>query len=268
MSSDGSGAGGTCEAGNVSGSGDGSTTFGHVGQNATFTWELKRPWSHVAWLPVSAILVIAATVVFAVHAVAHWPGGPQTQYTWFYVLAPLAPLIAGAAALYPADRTGQTRDAVQQAADRRRRGIVRAVLVGAAALCSSGGALAWVDVDRTGEVGVEMSISGTQPVGDAGGTLTVEMARPASGDVRDKLRLTLTVVDDDPSTPTCVGRTTATITAVTSGVAPNTREVPAQSTVDFDLGGREGELRFEVAVHPETGCSMRLAQARGTLHND
>ncbi|MGC9497804.1 hypothetical protein [Streptomyces sp. WG7] len=267
MSSDGPGAGGTCEVGNVSGSGNGQIVIGTVGPYATFNRWLKHS-ALLTWPSLSVFLVIAWTIGYVVYAVAHWPGGPQTQYVWFYVLAPLALLIAGAAALYPADRTGETRDAEQQAADERRRGIVRAVLVGTALLCSFGGAFAWAVVDRTGEVGVEMSIGGTQPVGDAGGTLTVEMARPALDDVRDKLRLKLTIVDDDPSTPTCVGRTTATITAATPGVTPNTREVPAQSTVDFDLGGRQGALRFEVAVHPETGCSMRLAQARGTLHND
>ncbi|MBL3671581.1 hypothetical protein JL475_38080 [Streptomyces sp. M2CJ-2] len=268
MSSAGPGAGRSSEAGNVSSRGVGSSSFGSVGDNATFKWELKRPLTHVAWLPVSVCLVIAATIGFVVFAVAQWPGGPQIQYVWFYVLVALALLIAGAAALYPADRTGQTCDAVQQAADTRRRRTARAILVGAAALCCGGGALAWVDVDRTGEVGVEMAIRGTQPVGDTGGTLTVEMTRPASGDVRDKLRLVLTIIDDDPSTPTCVGRTTATITAVTPGITPNAREVPAQSTVDFDLGGREGAVRFAVDVWPETGCSMRLAQARGTLHNN
>lgn len=238
MSSGGPGADRSTEAANVSSSGDGSPSFGSVGNNATFNWEFKRRLTHVAWLPVSACLVVAATIAFAVFAVVQWPGGPQTQYVWFYVLAALALLVAGAAALNPAGRTGQIRDAAQQAAEARRRRTVRAVLVGAAALCSGGGALAWVDVDRTGEVGVEMTIGGTQPVDDTGGTLTVVMTPPASGYVRDKLRLTLTIKDDDPNTPTCVGRTTATITPVTPGITPHESEVPAQSTVDFDLGGR------------------------------
>ena len=129
MSSAGPGAGRGPEAGNVSSSGVGSSSFGSVGDNATFKWELKRPLTHVAWLPVSACLVIAATIVFAVFAVAQWPGGPQIQYVWFYVLAALALLVAGAAALYPAGRTGQIRDAAQQAADTRRLRMVRAILV-------------------------------------------------------------------------------------------------------------------------------------------
>ncbi|MEU8771346.1 hypothetical protein AB0C94_30815 [Streptomyces griseus] len=268
MRSGGPGADRGSEAANVTSSGVGSSSFGSVGDNATFKWELKRTLTHVAWLPVSACLVIAATVVFAVFAVAQWPGGPQNQYVWFYVLAALGLLAAGTAALYPAGRTGQIRDAAQQVAETQRRTTIRAVLVGAAALCSGGGALAWVDVDRTGEIGVEMTIRGTQPVDDTGGTLTVMMTPPADGYVRDKLRLTLTIKDDDPNTPTCVGRTTATITSVTPGITPHNTEVPAQSTVDFDLGGREGAVHFDVAVRPETGCSMRLAQARGTLHND
>ncbi|MEV5986157.1 hypothetical protein AB0L85_14180 [Streptomyces sp. NPDC052051] len=274
MSTTGPGAGGNSETHQNSGThhvsshGLGSSSFGSVGDNATFTWELKRPLRHVAWLPVSVCLVIAATVGFAVLAIVRWPGGPQSQYVWFYVLSALAVLIAGTAALYPADRSGQIPYVVQQGADARRRGTVRAVLVGAAALCCGGGALAWVDVDRTGEVGVEMAIQGTQPVGDTGGTLTVEMARPASGDVRDSLLLRLTFVDDDGSNTTCVGSTTATITAVTPGITPNAMKVAARSKVDFDLGGRTGAVRFAVHVRPETGCSMRLAQARGTLHNN
>ncbi|KOG88739.1 hypothetical protein [Streptomyces varsoviensis] len=264
----GSGSSSGASSSSVSSSGVGSSSFGAVGDNATFKWELKRSLTHIAWIPVSACLVIAVTAGFAVFAVAQWPGGPQSQYVWCYVLAALALLGAGAAVLYPADRAGRARGAERQAVGARQRGVVRAVLVGFAALCCGGGALAWVDVDRTGEVGVEMNIQGAQPVDDTGGTLTVEMARPPADDVRNKLRLTLTIVDDDPTTPTCVGRTTAEVTAVTPGIAPSARKVPARSTIDFDLGGRQGALRFAVAVQPETGCSMRLAQARGTLHND
>jgi hypothetical protein len=268
VSSAGPGAGGRPEAGGHGDThGDNSPWIGSIGDYTRLIWNLTLPLLHVAWLPVSVCLVIAATISFAVFAVAQWPGGPQLQYVWFYVLAALALLIAGAAALYPAGRTGQTRDAAQQAGDIRRRRMARTILVGTAALCCGGSALAWVDVDRTGEVGVEMTIQGTQPVDKPGGTLEVHMTRPASGDVRDKLRLTLTIIDDDPSTPTCVGRTTATITVVTPGITPNAREVPAQSTVDFDLGGRRGAVKFAVHVWSETGCSMRLAQARGTLHD-
>ncbi|MEV0266276.1 hypothetical protein AB0I49_33715 [Streptomyces sp. NPDC050617] len=268
MRSAGSGADKGPEAGNVNSSGVGSSSFGAVGDNATFRWELKRTLTNVAWLPVSACLVIAATIGFAVFAVAQWPGGPQVQYVWAYVLGALALLTAGVGALYPAGRTAQARDAVRRAADARRRGTVRAVLVGAAALCCGGAALAWVDVDRTGEVEAEMTIRGPKAVDENGGTFTVEMARPASDDVRNKLRLTLAITDSIPDTATCVGMIKAGITAVTPGVTPSTREVPARSTVDFDLGGQRGPLRFTVAVRPETGCSMSLARARGTLHND
>ncbi|GLF95098.1 hypothetical protein [Streptomyces yaizuensis] len=223
--------------------------------------------AQVAWPTAAACLVIAATICFAVFAVVRWPGGPQTQYLWFYILAPLALLIAGAAALYPADRTGEARDAVQRAAETRRRKAVRAVLVGAAALCCGGGALAWVHVDRTGEVGAVMTIGGPQPVGDAGGTITMEMKRPAPGDVREKLRLSLSIVDDRPGLPTCVDRTTATINVITPGVTPNTRRVPARSTVDFDLGRHGGAVHFEITVRSDSGCSMRLGPTRGTLYS-
>ncbi|MFE6777247.1 hypothetical protein [Streptomyces sp. NPDC057702] len=267
MSSDEPGGGGSPESGNVSSSGVGSSSFGSVGANATFKWELRRPLRHVAWMPVSACLVIVTTIAFGIFAVAQWPGGPQMQYVWFYVLTTLTLLVAGAAALYPSGQTGQTCDAAQRAAGTRRSRIVRAILVGAATLCCGGSALAWVDVDRTGEVSVEMIIQGKQPVGDTGGQLKVVMKQPASGDVRDKLRLTLTVKDDDSSAPTCVGKTTVTITAVTPGVTPHNSEVPAQSTINFDLGGREVAVEFAIAVRPGTGCFMRLAQARGTLHD-
>ncbi|OKH94446.1 hypothetical protein [Streptomyces uncialis] len=250
----------------VSSRGVGSSSFGSVGDHATFRWELKRPLTHVAWLPVSIFLVIAVTVGFAFFAVIEWPGGPRGQYVWFYAFTALALLFAGAAAL-SSDRGGQAGDVVRPGAGTRRRRTARALLVGAAMFCCGGGALAWVDVDRTGEVGAEMTVRGTQPVDEKGGILTVEMARPAAGDVRDKLRLTLIIIDDDPRTPTCVGRTTATITAVTSGVTPHTEELAAESTVDFHLGGGQGAVRWVVEVRPEKGCSMRLAQAGGTLHN-
>ncbi|MFF3495299.1 hypothetical protein ACFYWS_28565 [Streptomyces sp. NPDC002795] len=265
---DGAGAQGGRTGSTTTTTGDHSAAIGQVGPNATFNLGGIRFRKDVAWLAVLASVVIVATVGFTVFAVVHWPGGPQNQYTGFYVLVVVAVLVAGAATLYPADRAGQVRDEGQARAEAKRRKVVRSALTVVSALCCGGGALAWVDVDRTGEVGVEMHISGAQPVGHRGDPLTVEMLRPLPGDVRDSLRLRLTIEDDDPDTPTCVGRTTATITAVTSGISPGTKEVPTTSTVDFDLGGREGAVRFEVAVHTETGCAMRLAQARGTLHND
>ncbi|MQY10983.1 hypothetical protein SRB5_10970 [Streptomyces sp. RB5] len=267
MSSSGPSADSSHKVTNVNSSGDGPVSIGTTGDNTTIHMGDKRPPTRVPWLTASAWLVMTVTIGFLTFAVAQWPGGPRTQYVWFYVLTALAVLISGAAALYPRIRTDQPRDTAEQAGVTRQRRIVRTVLVATAALCLGGGALAWVDVDRTGEVAVELSITGRQPVGEKGGIVMVAMERPTPGDVRDKLRLTLAIRDEDQNAPTCVGKVTATITAVTPGVTPHTSEVPARSTVDFDLGGRVGAVEFAVAVRPETGCSMRLAQARGTLHD-
>ncbi|MYQ68088.1 hypothetical protein [Streptomyces sp. SID4950] len=240
---------GSREIGKVETAGTGSPAIGSVGDHATFSWVRGRALTQDVWLLVSAAFVIIATVSFTIFAVVRWPSGPQGQYIWFYVLVALAPPIAGTA-LYLTDRT------------------IRIALVVVAALCCGGGALAWVEVDRTGEVDVEMEIQDAQPVEDSGGRIKVKMARPAPGDVRDKLRLKLTISDEKSDTPTCVGRTTARITADTPGITPNMWEVGAESTVDFDLGGRRGAVQFTVWVTPDTGCSMLLTQAHGTLHND
>ncbi|MCT2542478.1 MULTISPECIES: hypothetical protein [Streptomyces] len=254
MSFAGPGAGPDRETNKVESTGTGSPAIGTIGDHATFSWVRGHSLTQDAWLPLSACLVTVVTIGFTIFAAVRWPGGPQSQYVGFYVLVTLALLTAGAAALYPAVRT----------ADAWRRRRVRAVLVGIAALCCAGSVLTWIDVDRTGEVEVAMT---TREEG-AGGVFTVEMAPPPSGDVRSKLRLTLSITDKSQTQSSCITGTRATIAADHGDPSGKPEVTPKRPTADFDLGGHEGGVRFTVTLKlSDPNCRMNL-WARGTLHND
>ncbi|MET9436119.1 hypothetical protein [Streptomyces sp. NPDC006551] len=233
---------------NVQASGGNSVSAGQVGPHATFNFgTLAKPtgWNRSVVLALCASVAVAGLVVYAA---VTWPGGPWSQFLVFYAFV----VAASAAALVA---WGFARS-------------LRTTLALASVLCCVLGLVALEHVDRNGEIPVEIDVRGVQPVvGSRGGTLTLVMAQPAPEDVRERLRIALTVADDDPSTPTCVHKTTATLTAITPGITPGTLRVPADDVVEFDLHGHRGEVLIGFTVETEPNCAMRLAKVSGTLHS-
>ncbi|MGW2540984.1 hypothetical protein ACWC5I_08930 [Kitasatospora sp. NPDC001574] len=217
-------------------------------------------------LPVVVLLPLLAAVAAAVYAVLSWPGGPQHQYVWFYlalsasfVLAVLC-VIGGAAAKGPKGAAPTEAPSKPSTAG--------LLLLSSALVLALLGLAGLEDVRRNGEITVEISVRGGQPLaGAVAGTRTLVVPASTADNVRDHLRLALTVSDDNPTSPTCVHKTTATLTPTTPGVTPTTKRVPAQAVVEFDLGGSRGEVTIDVTVRTGPGCSMQVA-ARGTLFND
>ncbi|MER5353249.1 hypothetical protein ABT093_23305 [Kitasatospora sp. NPDC002551] len=233
----------------INSSGNNAFNVGQV-HRSTFTF-LKNvdPRSVVARLP---LLVAVGT---AGYAVLSWPGGPQSQYLWFY-----AALAAGFALSVRCAVAGPTAVSHPWST-------AGLLLLASALVLSLLGLAGLESVRRGGEVPVEIAVRGAGPL-TASTTQTLVLPAPAAGKARDRLRLALTISDDDPTSPTCVHKTTATLTALTPGVAPGVQRVPAQSVVEFDLGGRRGEVAIEISVQTRPNCAMRVAKADGTLFND
>ncbi|WP_286254125.1 hypothetical protein [Streptomyces graminofaciens] len=230
-----------------------------------------------AWLLGLELLGLGAAAWF-------WPGGPLSQYAVFGILCASALATAGWSVVIArsgndegrADQDsadggdGEPMDAAQRLARermaKRRRLLARVALPVTSVLFAVAGLLAFQHVVATGEIPTEVRIRGSQLLqGPRSTPLTLVV--PAPEEPREKLRLELTLADYDDSTGTCVHKTTATVTAATPGVTPNRKEMTAEDTVDFDLGGNKGPLRFQVTVRTEANCTMRLAKATGTLHN-
>ncbi|MGA5197434.1 hypothetical protein [Streptomyces exfoliatus] len=211
-----------------------------IGSGATFNLQQTPRRRLLEVLPLFVAVAVAGYAALA------WPGGPQSQYHLFY-----GSLGAGfvSAVAYAVRGKGW-------------------LLLTLALGCSLLGLGLFGSTARNGEVPVEIDVRGAQPLrGSQAGHLTLVMPAPKSGDVRDRLRLALTISDDDPFTPTCIHKTTATLTATTPGVTPSSRRVAADSVVDLDLGGHRGEVTVAFALHTEPNCVMRLAKVKGTLHN-
>ncbi|GAA1402903.1 hypothetical protein GCM10009639_46910 [Kitasatospora putterlickiae] len=224
----------------------------HAGEidRSTFTF-LKN----VDARSVVALLPLLVAVGIAGYAALSWPGGPQIQYAGFY-----AALGSGfvtsvrCAVMGPAGLTRPTATA----------GLLLVTVSLGASLLGLGGL---EDIRRNREIPVGLSVQAAGPL-TGSSTQTLVMPAPAPGEARDRLRLALTLTDDDPASPTCVHKTVATLTVLTPGVTPGVQRVPAQSEVEFDLGGRRGEVEIEIAVQTREGCALRVAQADGTLFNE
>ncbi|MER5989089.1 hypothetical protein [Streptomyces sp. NPDC001787] len=248
--------------------------------------------------PVAGWLLLVPVCFVVVYAVLGWPsGGFEGQAGWFTLFL----LFLTAAALGAvrhltrpggAERrkngagngrknaagTGNGRKSGRRNGNGRRNGAgngpvrspgPRLLWVPLASLLFS--LLSWVSFEAladNSQVAVNIEIVGAQPLdGVQRRTLTLIVAAPAAEDRRDRLRLALTISEENPAKPACVHRATATITARTASVTPRMESVPARSERDFTLGTRGTPVEFTLDVTSDSRCPMRLEKALGTLHN-
>ncbi|MEU9112249.1 hypothetical protein AB0D04_10735 [Streptomyces sp. NPDC048483] len=183
-----------------------------------------------------------------------WPDGPASQYTLWGVLAALSVGTAAARVL-----------------NRRPRG---ATVVGALSLVSVlatvGAWLAFQSVRTHGEIDVtgQVRTEGSQPLdADAHRTLALLLDADALKEPRNALRLTLAVDDHDPSGPTCLPDTRATVSLLTSGVAAQTKSLRPGGTVDFTLGAGTGSVRIDLRLRTARGCRMDVRATGAVLHD-
>ncbi|MFI1731381.1 hypothetical protein ACH40E_19625 [Streptomyces acidicola] len=251
----------------------GGVTQAHTVNNLWVDLSKAAPSKPGTWLLVLEVLGL-------VLAALYWPGGPLRQYVVFGLLCTAALVTAGCSVVTglpdrgrgaPQPQQAEPMDAAQQQ-DRakkkgnRRKRVALVTFPVLSLLFSIAGLLAFQNVADTGEVPIEIRIDGDQPL-NGPRSVPLTLTVPAPEEPREKLRLSLTTIDNEPSTGTCVHKSTATVTAVTAGITPHAYEVAADDTVDFDLGGNKGELQFTFTLHTEANCSMRLVKATGTLHN-
>ncbi|MEU5215306.1 hypothetical protein AB0G79_03785 [Streptomyces sp. NPDC020807] len=186
------------------------------------------------------LLVAIAVVAYTVQT---WPGGPQNQYALFYGFLVVGFVCSVAYAV-------------------RGKGWLALTLALAGTLLAFG---THAYIARNGEVTVTVTAPDRLTPSVAH---EIAMAAPPPGKVRDRLRITLAFYDVDPAAPTCVHRTTGTLSATTAGVTPSSVLVTADSpVVDLDLGGNQGAVVLSLVPHTGPTCAMRLGTVTGTLHN-
>lgn len=228
---------------------------------------------------VTGWLFLVLAVALAGYAVWNWPGGSRKQYVLFFTFLLLAFLASVVHISLRRPERGRTAGPQAQAqgqgqGQRRKDGSglrLPDLLLVASLVFSLISWWAFEDVVRTGEVAATVQVRGAQPLtGALGSALTLTLVQPDRGDRRDRLRLTLEIGEDDPDAPACSHKTRVLLTAVTEGVTPRRSDLPARSTTDFDLGdlaGRTGAA-FELRVRTDEGCTLRLVDWQGVLHND
>lgn len=217
---------------------------------------------------VTGWLFLVLAVALTGYAVWNWPGGSRKQYVVFFVFLVLAFLAAVAHIGVRRPERGRAGGVGRGAGSARPR--LPDLLLIASLVFSLISWWSFQNVVRNGEVPATIQMRGTQPLTDApGSVLTLTLVRPDPADRRDRLRLALEIGEDDPSAPACTHKTRVMLTAVTEGVTPRRSNLPARSTTDFalgDLAGRTGAT-FDVRVRTDEGCTLRLVDWQGVLHN-
>lgn len=231
---------------------------------ATTITSLTQSILSVGASTVAGWLLLGPVGFVAVYAVLSWPsGGFEGQAGWFTMFL----LFLTAAGLCTVRHLTRSSGANQQAQQEEHR--PRLLWVPLASLLFS--LLSWVSFEAmadNSQISVNVEILGTQPLdGVRTRTLTLVVAAPAAENRRDRLRLALTISEDNPAKPACVHRARATITAKTASVTPRKEDVPARSERDFKLGTQGTPVEFTLDVTSDSRCPMRLEKALGTLHN-
>jgi hypothetical protein len=220
--------------------GRGAIAIAHLVGNvivSVFADDAKR-WS----LPPFCVII-----AFAAAVLLRSPEGPQSQFTWTYILSGAAVVAAGARAL---------------AAVTSKQGQAFTTVV---ALSCVVAAFVWTEYLRShGEVDVTGRI-----------TLTPEIPVPDGGQIdividdaprRTHLRLTLTVEDAFPRVQSCVPETRLDVMLVGGGSRSVVEWTTPDTTVDLPLGGSHGVVGVAVTVHTDKGCLMDVSVATAALH--
>ncbi|MEU2251448.1 hypothetical protein [Streptomyces sp. NPDC019224] len=218
---------------------------------------------------VTGWLFLVLTVALAGYAGWNWPGGSRKQYVVFFAFLLLAFLAAVAHIAVRGPERGRIAGAGRGSPDARPR--LPDLLLVASLVFALISWWSFQNVVRNGEVATVIEVTGEQPLTEApGSVLTLTLPQPDRADRRDRLRLTLEIGENDPDAPACSHKTRVILTALTEGVTPHRSDLPARSTTDFalgDLAGPAGAV-FELRVRTDEGCTLRLADWQGVLHND
>ncbi|GAA3165027.1 MULTISPECIES: hypothetical protein [Streptomyces] len=201
------------------------------------------------WLPL--LLACAALVI----AQATDPHGPAGQYALSIALAVLA-VAAGA-----------VRVLIRKTPSVAAVGALSLVSV----LATVGGWLAFryaaahADVEVTGQV----QRHGSLPLTSRDNTVTFTLGPDALREPRDRLRLTLTVSDADPSAPACSYRTSATAYLMDGG-APVQEPVRSGRPLEFALTSGATSVRIQVTLaekDPGRNCRTDIRAVAAVLHD-
>ncbi|MFF9477971.1 hypothetical protein [Streptomyces sp. NPDC014733] len=201
------------------------------------------------WLPL--LLACAALVI----AQTTEPRGPTEQYTLCITLAVLA-VAAGA-----------VRVLIRKTPSVAAVGALSLVSV----LATVGGwlsfqyAAAHADIDVTGQV----RTTGDLPLTGRNHTVTFTLGPAELREPRERLRLTLTVSDWDPSAPACSYRTSATA-YLTAGGAPTQASIRSGRPLDFVLNSGATSVRVQVTLaekDPGRNCRTDVRAVAAVLHD-
>ncbi|MEU3713742.1 hypothetical protein [Streptomyces catenulae] len=127
-------------------------------------------------------------------------------------------------------------------------------------------AAAHADIDVTGQVQVA---GGKLPLTGRDNTVTFALGPAELREPRERLRLTLTVSDWDPSAPACTYRTSATAYLMNGG-APAQLPVRSGHPLDFVLTSGTTSVRIQVTLadkDPGRNCRTDVRAVSAVLHD-
>lgn len=243
--------GDTNTSGDTTTSGDNSPAIGFVsklflsvfvGDVVEFADKAKR-WSGWNWPPFLLVVLLGS------YALISAPDGPLRQFVWVY-------LAFGAA-------VGLTLVRLIAPAGEKRARRWRVLMSATALICAVAGTVGMDHVADHGEIDVTGRSRITTGTVTDGAQLRLVVDSPAD---RSRLRLTLTIRDAARAAQFCAPETA--YSAQLRGNASTLVEgVKSGQTVDFPLGGRQGEIDVRITLRTDEGCRMSLFVANAVLHD-
>lgn len=214
-----------------------------VGDVVEFADKAKR-WSGWNWPPFLLVVLLGGFALITA------PDGPLRQFVWVYLAICAAVGLALARLVAPAGEKRARR--------------WRVLMSATALICAVAGTVGMDHLADHGEINVtgRTSIKGGDTVTN-GSRLRLVVDSPAD---RSRLRLTLSIRDAARAAQFCAPETTYSA-ELRGNASTRVEDVKSGQTIEFPLGGLQGEIEVGIVLSTDEGCEMGLFVADAVLHD-
>ncbi|MGW7355615.1 hypothetical protein ACWGI0_02775 [Streptomyces sp. NPDC054802] len=208
-----------------------------------FADKAKR-WNGWNWPPFLLIVLLGG------YALITAPDGPLRQFVWVYLALGVAVGLALTRLIAPAGE--------------RRARRWRVLMSATALICAVAGTVGMDHLADHGEINVtgRTDIKGGETVTN-GSRLRLVVDSPVD---RSRLRITLAIRDAARAAQFCAPETTYSA-ELRGNASTRVEDVKSGQTIEFPLGGLQGEIEVGIILSTDEGCEMGLFVADAVLHD-
>ncbi|GGW65120.1 hypothetical protein [Streptomyces xantholiticus] len=232
-------------------SGDNSPAIGFVGKLflSVFVGDVvefadkAKSWGGWNWPPFLLVVSLGS------YALISAPDGPLRQFLWVYLAIVAAVGLALVRLISPSGE--------------KRARHWRVLMSATAVICAVAGTIGMDHLSEHGEIDVTGRTGITAGTVTNGSRLRLVVDSPAD---RSRLRLTLTIRDAARSSQFCAPETRYSA-QLRGNASTRVENVESGRTIEFPLGGLQGEIDVRITLLTDEGCLMNLFVEDAVLHD-